>query len=257
MARLFDGNNDSLESSSSVDLSGTQVVSIAFWLWWNSFSDDDDLALELSVNFNDNDGGFIFDPNSAVDSLFGIAVSGNGPGNSGKSFNRPSAGAWHHYVTVFDKGNGADDEVEDIWLDGEVPAGLNTFVSNNNTDNFGNYVLYFMSRANTALFGGGRMAEFALWSGAKLTIDEARAMARGFSPLFFRPGSRVMYAPLIGRTSPEIDLAGGNNLTVNGATVTPHPAVIYPTKPMAGFASAAAILEIPAARPAWNYRLHA
>lgn len=243
MARLFDGDNDSLESSSSIDLSGTQVISIAFWLYWDSFVDDDDLALEFSVNQNNNDGSFMVDPNSSFDSLFAFVIGADALGNSGKSFNRPSSGAWHHYVAVFDKGNAGADEVENIWVDGEVPAGLNSFVTTNHTDNFGNYDLYFMSRADTSLFGAGRMAEFALWSGAKLTIDEARAMAKGYSPLFFRPGSRVMYTPLIGRTSPEIDLVGGNNLIVNGATVTPHPAVIYPTQAMAGLAVVAGIVD--------------
>ena len=55
-------------------------------------------------------------------------------------------------------------------------------------------------------------------------------MAAGYSPLLIRPQSLVFYAPIIGRTSPEIDVVGGYDMTLyNGPTTVPHPRVIHPS----------------------------
>ena len=48
----------------NVDLSGTSKVTLEFWLKWNAYADDDDLAMEFTPNFNSNTGGFLVDPNA-------------------------------------------------------------------------------------------------------------------------------------------------------------------------------------------------
>ena len=51
-------------------------------------------------NFNQNDGGFLVDPNSA-DGTFSVAIGRDTSRNS-ISFTRPSPNQWHHYVFVLD-----------------------------------------------------------------------------------------------------------------------------------------------------------
>ena len=76
----------------------------------------------------------------------------------------------------------------------------------------------------------GKIAEVAVWNVA-LTDDEVLMLSLGFSPLLIRPGNLISYWPIIGRTSPEIDIVGGNALTVNGsAPVSAHPRVFMPRR---------------------------
>jgi hypothetical protein len=75
----------------------------------------------------------------------------------------------------------------------------------------------------------GDIAEAAIWAAA-LTAEEFAALAAGTSPLSIRPDALVNYYPIIGRHSPEIDLVGGNNLTVNGAAARDHPRMFYPAR---------------------------
>ena len=84
---------------------------------------------------------------------------------------------------------------------------------------------------NGAGYHDGRVAEVGFWKRI-LTSDERALLAKGGSPLAL-PGSRVAYWPLIGRFSPEIDVVGGFDLTVTGATASPHPRIFYPVRPRA------------------------
>jgi len=76
----------------------------------------------------------------------------------------------------------------------------------------------------------GLIAEAAMWDAA-LTDAQVAILALGYSPLFVRPQNLLAYWPLVGRTSPEIDTVGGNNLTVTGATAAAHTRMIYPAMP--------------------------
>lgn len=98
----------------------------------------------------------------------------------------------------------------------------------------------------------GLLAEVGIWNVA-LTDAEMATLAKGFSPLFIRPGNLVAYWPLIGRNSPETDSVGGFNLTLSGGTGVPvvavHPRVIMPSSQI--------IMPPPGAPPAvgnpWYY----
>ncbi len=89
-------------------------------------------------------------------------------------------------------------------------------------------------------FFEGMIAEVAVWNAA-LTTPEMVILAARYSPLFVRPQSLVAYWRLIGRTSPEIDLVGGFDMTLNNApTQAPHPGIIYPTRQVLAFPPMAA-----------------
>ena len=75
----------------------------------------------------------------------------------------------------------------------------------------------------------GDIAECALWD-VTLNADEAAALAAGYSPLLVRPSALVRYLPLIGRSSPELELIARANGTVTGATTAVHPRIINPMR---------------------------
>ncbi len=59
-AASFDGSNDS--PSASLNLSGTQRLTVEFWLNWTTFANDDKLAFEFTANSSNTNGGFLDQP---------------------------------------------------------------------------------------------------------------------------------------------------------------------------------------------------
>ena len=79
-------------------------------------------------------------------------------------------------------------------------------------------------------FFSGRIAEAAIWNIALSDADVAD-LAKGYCPLLVRPDGLVAYWPLIGRASPEPDLIGAFDMTLNaGPTQVEHPRIIYPSQ---------------------------
>lgn len=138
-----------------------------------------------------------------------------------------SANTWHHaagrslvntdIAVLIDggsKGTAAGPSVNPIDIDNCLIGGL----------------LY----ADSAVQGtmDGYIAEVATWN-VELTDAEVAVLATGVHPFAVRPQSLVSYLPLIGRTSPEIDIVGGYDMTLNGGpTTAAHPPVMYPVSPM-------------------------
>jgi PKD repeat protein len=156
----FDGVNDS--ASAPVDLSESSAITVEFWLKWNSFANNDALAMELTNNFNEADGGFLVDPNSSYGS-FAVGI-GRGASRNVTLFPRPSAGLWHHYAFVLNTTAPAAEEVVP-YVDGEAVS-FSKAESGTGAGNFASATLNFMSRAGTGLFGAGDLDEVAIYSGA-------------------------------------------------------------------------------------------
>lgn len=238
MARLFDGTNDSLQAS--VDLSAFSTATLAFWMYWDSFANDDDLAFEFTANYNLNDGGFVVDPNGGTGGGGGNFEVGCRLGNvHAVYFTRPSGAAWHHYLIHFD--GTVTSHVALVRVDGTSQT-LTNFVDLGGSGSLANSTLNFMCRNNASLFGAGRMAEVAFWGGVLLGADEAAALTDGTVPTLIRPDALANYWPLWGRASPEQELVGRAEATVNGAVFTDHPRVVYPSRRR--------VVYIPAAAPA-------
>nr|MBA3845830.1 hypothetical protein [Planctomycetota bacterium] len=174
----FDGVDD--RAAVTLDLSTTATVTLAFWLWWDAFADDDDLAFEfcpVGLSFNVGGGGFLVDPNSGNGGLgrFEVAVKGDA-GYNNALFLRPSAGAWHHYALVLDKSAAAADEVTP-YVDGAAVAYVK-LDSNENTNAFAAHTLFFMSRPGPNLCGAGRLDDVRIYDRA-LTPLEISALVIG------------------------------------------------------------------------------
>jgi PKD repeat protein len=152
----FDGLDDFAQAP--IDLSGTSRLTVEFWLRWNAFADDDSLAMELTPNFNANDGGLLIDPNAGQS--FGVAV-GNSESRNNAFFARPSAGVWHHYAFVLDTTAPAAQQIVP-YVDGQ-PVAFEKGASGTGAGAFANAPLYFMSRAGNGLFGAGTLDEVALY----------------------------------------------------------------------------------------------
>jgi concanavalin A-like lectin/glucanase superfamily protein len=216
MARLFDGTDDYV--SFAIDLSGEGTISLSFWLWWDAWGTNDDMAAEYGPP--DTDGWFWLDANHGSGS-FNVRQRDDFT-LSDTSFPRPSAAAWHQYVIVMRYGTGAG--AITAYVDGTAQS-MTDGQMNSLSGTRANLTLYLMSRGGTDLFGAGRMAEFAIFSGV-LNSDAALSLARGVPSQRVRPDALRFYAPLYGTASPEPELSGrAITGTVGGAVQAGHPPV--------------------------------
>lgn len=209
MAIRTNGSSDALYSTAALNLTGagSGPISIGFWLYWDAFANDDDLALETSVNYNSNAGSLIIDPNSSTtdDVLFGTS-SGVGT-YVVVGCPRPSAAVWHHYLLVV-----ATDSTSNCaaYVDGQAQS-LTSHV-NSGAAAWGSHTLYLMSRAALSLFGAGRMADLAFWT-TRLVGGHAAALARGARPWQLSPAPiaywpLAMEAPLLSVNAPPLGTVG-------------------------------------------------
>ena len=163
----FNGTNQSAQVA--LDLSETNVVTLAFWMKWNSYTTPDALSLEFTANYNNAATGFIVNPSSSRSdcgtAIFEVGLHGNA-GYNQACFTRPSAGGWHHYAFIFSTGNPAATEVIP-YVDGVAVAYTKPANSQaDNTNNFGNDTLYWMSRAASSLFAAGSLDELYVYKRA-------------------------------------------------------------------------------------------
>ncbi|MEZ5121290.1 MAG: LamG domain-containing protein [Solirubrobacterales bacterium] len=160
-AARFNGTSGAAQAD--VDLSATNKVTVEFWLKWNAYANDDRLAVELTSNFNQNDGGFIVDPNDSS-GKFAVGLGRPGSTRNNVLFNRPSAGSWHHYAFVLDTSAPAATQITP-YVDGAVVP-YTKVNAGAGAGNFANATLNVMSRNAASLFGAGDLDELALYTTA-------------------------------------------------------------------------------------------
>lgn len=168
-----------------------------------------------------------------------IAISFVGSQGFAASSTQWSTATWHHCCGVF-----SGDAARAVYLDGAGKGTDSTNVGNGIIEDF---EIGRQPSTTATSYLSGDVAEAAVWNVA-LTDAEVAILAAGYSPLFVRPQSLVLYVPLV-RDADE-DIVGGVSLSApNGASVSTHPRVIYPTRPQIVVPSAAAPggLSIPVA----------
>lgn len=167
----FDGADDA--ASAAVNLSAFNKVTLAFWLYWDAFADNDDLAFELSAAAGGNAGAFIVDPNESSTSQFVFGPTDASMNRTLGRFARPTGAAWHHYVLLMDMSTAPG--TVSAWVDG-VPQSIAWLVQNTGVSTFANDTLYIMSRATTNLFGAGKLDDVRLYGGRLLGSDGAATL---------------------------------------------------------------------------------
>jgi hypothetical protein len=172
-ALSFDGSNDA--ATASLNLSSNSTLTVEFWLKWNSYSNNDDLAFEFTSNFNNSNGGFLINPNSSTSGgRFEVALGRNSTRNNAY-FTRPSAGVWHHYAIVLNSAAAAAQQIL-VYVDG-APVAISKGSSGTGAGNFANSTLDFMSRNGSSLFGAGTLDEVAIYKQALSATQVAQHFA--------------------------------------------------------------------------------
>jgi Concanavalin A-like lectin/glucanases superfamily len=157
----FNGTTDS--GAIGMNLSASSHITVEFWLKWSKYSNNEDIALELTPNFNTNAGGFLVDPNAAqFGGTFGVGIGKSGATRNTVFFTRPSAGVWHYYSFVLDSTQPAATQIIP-YVDGQ-PVSYQKANSGTGEGAFASSTLYLMSRAGTSLFSTGNLDELAIYN---------------------------------------------------------------------------------------------
>lgn len=248
MARSFDGASGNVLFNTIASQEGLSAYSYHLRFYRVSggelgygiiFQSVSAAGVEQHVLYNDNfDGGWGL--------VFGHNRTGGGSVNGNWSFAYPTNNVWTDYVITYDGSSTTNDPA--VYKDGSAIGTVERFTPSG-TLLTSDDKLYLGNRAADDLTTDGRIAEFAKWNRV-LTAAEAAILGAGYSPLFI-PNGLVLYAPLIGRFSPELDVIGGTTGTVSGGTGTAnHPRIIYPARNQTRFPGAAAatgrIFRVPA-----------
>lgn len=221
MARDFNGSTQLLYANTMVT-----AYPLTMACWFNSDSVAVQQFLMAVVNWVGGAAGDYFgleacgvvagDPVRASVYQTGVAYS---PADTTAAY---TAGTWYHACGVY-----ASATSRAAYLNG---ANKGTVATNVTPISLGVVSIGTAYRSDTpAVFTDGRIAEAAIW-GAALTDAEVAVLAQGVSPLLVRPADLLAYWPLLGNTSPEIDLVGGFGLTLSASAPTKadHPRVRCP-----------------------------
>jgi hypothetical protein len=168
-ALSFDGVDDYV-SISSLNLSGTNVVTLAFWMKRPSFSVNKN-TFEFTTNFNsfsDGFGFFINDTPTCGPGDIEVAIKGD-VGYNIRCYNEPSVNEWHHYVAIYNKG--APNPEQSLYIDGVLQTAASNPYTNDNTNNFGNRPFFMMSRNGQSQFDTGQLDDVRIYNRA-LSADE-------------------------------------------------------------------------------------
>lgn len=234
MARLFDDASTQYLEIASV-IGGTPPFTMACWAY---FDDLDAVSTMMAIG----DVG----ANADFYTLDMAGVLANDPiragVQAGVNFSASiissaiSLNTWHHVAGVF-----TSTSSRTAFVDGVNGVENTSFRSPTGLDRT---AIGRLPRLTSTNYMSGRIAEAAIWN-AQLTGPEITAMSQGYSPLFIRPESLLAYWPIIGRYSPEIDIVGGNGLTVTGATAVDHPRIILPSRRNRIFVPTAVASSVP------------
>ena len=220
MARDFSGTGEYLSGSFVPGNISNYPFTMAVWVRLDSVGADA-VIWELVDISGSNIKQRLYFRSSGADFW---AQSRNPTSGAAISGGTVTANTWHHACGVFTLSNSRA-----CFQDG-ANKGTNSsnisFDSNIDSTVIGGF-------GNSGVFStnfNGKLAEAGVWDVA-LDDFEVAALGKGYSPRLIRPGNLVGYWPIIGRTSPEIDLAEGNDLTVTGTPDTyAHPRIIYPKR---------------------------
>lgn len=203
--KVLNGTGSSAARASVfLDLSAYDKLTVSFSMYWDSYADNDNLAMEFS---SISTPGFTIDPNNSSPSgTFSFLTRSAGSAvYKNARFVRPSGG-WHHYVFTFDRTASAGNLGLTLSIDG-VRQSLTTVDSSALTGNFASATLHLLSRSGTSLRGVGKLSDIVIRGGTILSADEAAQEYRNPWQIF-QPIPRRIFA---------VSAAGGASVTADGS----------------------------------------
>ncbi|WP_248903995.1 BspA family leucine-rich repeat surface protein [Flavobacterium sp. K5-23] len=161
---IFDGTNDYVVTDTNLDLSSTDKLTIQLIL--KTASTATAMVLEHSVDWNSNNAFGILSTSNKMQ-----ITDHNQNYNVYNSVAAINDNNWHLLSTTMDRSLGANDQSL-IYIDGNAPNKVNVpGLNSDNNGNFTSHKLYLSSRAGSAHFYSGNIAQVLIYKRV-LTADE-------------------------------------------------------------------------------------
>lgn len=255
MARNFDGTVSQLEVSDDVALTPSDKITWGIWARPVGAQDDFGNIIRKGIS---NPSYLLQQNGSNVREYLSQLRIGGVNKRANAAHTALVDEEWHLFFGRWSSGGVVKLDIYDssatkvVDLDGDSATG--TIDSNTSSLRFG------FESSSASFRWAGDLAESFLFD-VELTDDQLQGFAwKSVARRLVAPSNLSGYWPIWGLHSPEIDLSGnGNNLTVTSAARANHPPITPFTPKWAATVPLIETVaaEIPAARPAWNYRLHA
>ncbi len=244
MSRTFDGVDDVLTAATENEWSSASVISVVACVNPSSVAGFHTIACKRSSGTNCT--WQLRVGQASGDGLLAFTWSAGGTFQNYAGGAAPpaiSTGVWTNVGVFFDWTDPANIV---YWINGTNYPRTRSSGSGSSPDD-SNVPVTIGRRNDDAHEFAGDIAEVAIWN-IQVPDTMMEAITGGkMSPLVWR-GQRNLthYWPLVGNTSPEIELVAGNGLTVTGATKgIDHPRVFDPGPKRVGKLAAPAIVTSP------------
>lgn len=234
MARSSNATSDWNIQQSVGPLSGSNgPFTLAFWFKAGTNAQSNAYVMGCSAAGSSNHWAVIYEFVDNTLEFFTSGHTGTAPRtDSGLSIADTN---WHH--VAYRKGSSGA-STWDKFLDGsktEISASIDFTLPGSL-----NRMTFFAVQSSAGLIvneANAALQEMATWTVA-LTDDRIAALAKGFSPHFFR-SSGTDYYPFIGRATAEPNLWRGGGATVTNVIQADHSRMIYPRRKQAWAVAAA------------------
>lgn len=223
MARTFTSGNYLVSPGAVTDLTQDSTI---FFRIKPSWSSGDSVSHQFFEFWTDINTRIYFVKHSDNLIYAGCAVGGGGPLNTVTDSSYFSAGVWANWRLDLSGSTAQAFLYKDNTLVGTITHSANFTPA-------GGMGLTLGDQASLGRPADVDCAEFAYWNRLLSASEDAVLKATG-CPLHV-PRGLLAYYPIIGRNSPETDLARGLTLTVTGTpAAAPHPRIFLPSSPKYG-----------------------
>lgn len=207
------GQGATARASVPINLSKYSVISVAFWLYWDAFANDDAFAMEFTPNTNNTAGAFYIDPNSSAGGgKFAVVPNGSGANGNGMLYDRPTAGTWHRYCATIDIRN----QFTTLAIDGRDVSGISAGASPNTGTSFADSTLFILSRSGNSLLGTGNIQDIVFYSGALSAAEKLQDYQNPYQ-VYASPARRILAtSPVTGITANIAWTEDGESFSVAG-----------------------------------------
>lgn len=222
----LNGATSTSQSASALQLSAYQRIVVESLVFIPNYPlIEINFLFELSADYNANAGSFAFLLNGGFNGA-GAKIATLEKGNVGTNYveyARATAGAWHHLALVYDFSQPTAATEMEVYINGalQTPSGASS-LTNNNTGNFGNYVLNIGSRNGASFFGGKKgIQHVAVYGGSGMTaakiLEHANASgaARTAAPT---AQNLLLHSEDFSNAAWQKTVIGTMNVTANAAT---------------------------------------
>lgn len=163
----FNGTSDYVATGSTVNFGGAQIITVSFWLFMSAYVNDGSPVIALGDSLFTN-GAFSLRPNG--DTVFNAwEILTYDGGSRLETFERPSAGEWHHFSFILDNSTVAGDMR--VFVDGSEVMTTLEWADKTTSGAFRTDTLNMMTQPSVGDYLAGKLDDVRIYNRALSTTE--------------------------------------------------------------------------------------